>query len=404
MAKDPPHAPDNPFPAVSWVLTGDETFGVRRAVLNLMLPLREQGCTVGAVCITQGSFAQELTSLGVPTRTLNIPLPPPLIGRGPFGKLNSIVRLIRYGRRHRERLAEALRSQGAGVAHFLWPHHVPIVGGAARSAKIMPLWEMPNVISPMPLRLNARLYQHWCRQYGVTVLANSAFTASTLGDRPVRPIVFHLASDEAVFRPDRADTVGRAQLGIDEGDVVFVIAARLDPTKGQAEFFDALADVSRECGERLHLVCIGGPTDGPTADALRERARASGIADRLHFAGNVADPWRYFGLADVGVSATRVPEGFGLSVVELMLSGRPVLVHALGGPAETVLDGVTGWHVHAATPESFRAGIARAIGDRARWPEMGIAARRHAVAEFGMGPVVARYRRIVGEARARMCS
>ena len=85
---------------------------------------------------------------------------------------------------------------------------------------------------------------------------------------------------------------------------------------------------------------------------------------RRHFAGWTKEPERYYDAIDFAVNSRIDPEPFGLSVVEAMLAGRPVLVHALGGPAETVVDGVTGWHVAEATSESFAAGLRRIMQDR----------------------------------------
>ena len=105
--------------------------------------------------------------------------------------------------------------------------------------------------------------------------------------------------------------------------------------------------------------------DTPYTEGLQRFAEQHGMADRLHFAGLVPDPERYYDAIDIAVNSRITPEPFGLSVVEAMMMGRPVLVHALGGPAETVVDGVTGWHVNDPSAESFAAGIERALSDQA---------------------------------------
>jgi glycosyltransferase involved in cell wall biosynthesis len=69
-------------------------------------------------------------------------------------------------------------------------------------------------------------------------------------------------------------------------------------------------------------------------------------------------------------------------VIEGMLMEKPVLVHALGGPAETVADGVTGWHIKAPTLDRFAAGLDAALSDRNRWTTMGQDARLHALAQY----------------------
>ena len=144
-----------------------------------------------------------------------------------------------------------------------------------------------------------------------------------------------------------------------------------------------------------HLLLLGGPNQGGFADELRALAKRLGLAERLHIVGNVSDPERYYEAIDVAINARIDPEPFGLSVVEAMMMGKPVLVHALGGPAETVLDGQTGWHVHEPTVEGFKAGLLRALGEREKWPAMGAAARQRALEQFSLSRQAKQYVDIV---------
>ena len=62
-------------------------------------------------------------------------------------------------------------------------------------------------------------------------------------------------------------------------------------------------------------------------------------------------------LADVVVHASVEPEAFGRVVIEAQAMGRPVIASDLGGPAETVEQGVTGWRV----PPGDASALASAI-------------------------------------------
>jgi glycosyltransferase involved in cell wall biosynthesis len=53
-------------------------------------------------------------------------------------------------------------------------------------------------------------------------------------------------------------------------------------------------------------------------------------------------------------------EDFGIVPVEAMALGTPVVANAVGGAAETVVDGVTGTHVHEWTPAALHEAIHRA--------------------------------------------
>ena len=64
-------------------------------------------------------------------------------------------------------------------------------------------------------------------------------------------------------------------------------------------------------------------------------------------------------LADVVVSASTDPEGFGRTIVEAQAMGRPVIATDHGGARETVVPGNTGWLV----PPGDSAALAAAIGE-----------------------------------------
>jgi len=72
-----------------------------------------------------------------------------------------------------------------------------------------------------------------------------------------------------------------------------------------------------------------------------------------------------------------------------------VLAHALGGPAETVLDGETGWHTPGASVDDFAAGIRRALAERDRWAQMGARAREIALQRYAIDGYVDRYLALV---------
>ena len=100
---------------------------------------------------------------------------------------------------------------------------------------------------------------------------------------------------------------------------------------------------------------------------------------------------------DISLNSRVDPEPCGISVLESMMSETPVLAHANGGPAETVIDGVTGWHYTGGTADDIEAGLLRALDERSRWPEIGSNARRHAIEHFSMEAQAEQYLGIVRE-------
>ncbi len=390
---NPPHADASPGDqtpsrrSVAWLCSGEERYGVRRAAVNLMTSVRTiLGWDISAVCVTRGPMSDDLRALDVPVTDLDL-APPPMLAGNP-------IRAVRALHRLGGDVAEAALRAGVprtDILHVQWPNLVAAVGRTARALGCGgAVWEMPNAVSRRLFGLNALVYQVVCRRHGVQPLANSAFTARSLGDGLVTPWVFHLGADPARFNPD-APAFDRAALHIPPDAPVLVIAARVTEAKGQLVTTQALAEVDAD----LHLVLVGGPTDDAHADAIRDAATRAGAAHRVHFAGLVDDPERYYAGADIVGNMRVDPEPFGLSVIEAMMMGRPVLAHALGGPAETVVDGVTGWHYHDPTPDAIADAIRRALDERPRWGEMGDAGRARALERFSLAAQTERFRQAV---------
>ena len=365
---------------VIWVIAGDETGGVAQAVRGLTAAVHGHGIEPAFISLADGQFCDEMRQRGKAVEVLGNYRLPTLAG-SLFGRAATVAKTGALSRRVRPALATAIRRARADAVHVLWPNLMPLAAAAAKDAGVPCFWEMPNILGRYPLAINRRITQWRLQRYGVLPLANSAYTAATLGSRPVEPVVMHLGADGSRFRPGADPAVQRAELGIPEGAPVFAIAARLTPEKGQLLLLQATASLP-QAHEDVHLLLIGGPMESEFGRQLRHAAAQLGMADCFHLVGHTDHPERYYAAVDVAVNARVDPEPFGLSVVEAMLCAKPVLVHALGGPAETVIDGVTGWHVKEPTVEAFKAGILRALADRPRWAEMGAAARARALEHF----------------------
>ena len=379
---------------IAWLIQGDEQWGVRSGSRALIAALQPHGVSCPVIALGPGEFTTECRSLGLEVTELGLGATPRMV-RNLASNVRQFVRLIRQERRARRLATEALRDLAADALHFRRPNLVGIGGPAAHANGLPAFWHIPNAISSRhPFDLNRRLYQHRCHRYGIVPLANSRYTAGTLGDRPVRPRVLYLAVDPARFDPACIEPVTRASLGIDDQSIVVGVAARLHRSKGQDRAVQAALQLIEE-GHDLHLLVIGGPTRGEFFDRIDGLIRASAHAARIHIVGSVSDIERYYRAMDFSLNCRIDPEPFGISVIESMMCATPTLVHASGGPAESVLDGVTGWHYHGPSTAEIREGLRRAIADRQRWPEIGAAARRHAIEHFSLNAQAEKYLGIV---------
>lgn len=389
-------AGDNNCLRLAWVIAGDEFAGVGQAVRGLATAVRSLGIVPVVVSLRPGPFAEFMHAAGFEVKILNVVSMPVLSG-GLFRKFMLHLQVRRMSAEIMPQLAQVLRESNVQGVHVLWPNLMVLAAAAAAEIGIPCFWEMSNAMGNYPFGANRWLVQRAIQRWGVTVLANSRYAATTLGSTPVAPILLYLGADQARFSPGRPDLIARQQLGIPAGATVFAIVARLERDKGQAVVLQAMAGLPRSFSN-THLLLVGGtPGDNQFGDELAALAVRLGMSGRLHMVGNVPDPERYYGAIDVAVNAYLGAESFGLSVVEAMMMGKPALVHALGGPAETVVDGTTGWHVKRPTMEAFHEGMMRVLTDRRRWAEMGAAARARALEHFTLERQAAQYVGVVKE-------
>ncbi|MEU4341874.1 glycosyltransferase [Nocardia sp. NPDC023852] len=139
-----------------------------------------------------------------------------------------------------------------------------------------------------------------------------------------------------------------------------VSVGRLVPRKGFDTAITALTSL-----RNTELILVGGPDDGKIADDPEGRrllalADDLGVRDRLHMLGQVPRTRMppLLRSADVAV-CTPWYEPFGITPLEAMACGVPVVTAAVGGLIDTVVDGVTGRLVAPRAP----AKLADAVGE-----------------------------------------
>jgi glycosyltransferase involved in cell wall biosynthesis len=169
-----------------------------------------------------------------------------------------------------------------------------------------------------------------------------------------------------------------------------LVLGRLVERKGQDDVVRALRAVPE-----AELVVVGGPPAGaidadPEVRRLRALADEEGVADRLVFAGAVprADVPAWVRSADI-VLAVPWYEPFGITPLEAMACGRPVVATAVGGLVDTVVGGVTGDLVPPRDPARLGEVLAALLADDERRAAYGAAGVRRARARYRWSRVVA---------------
>jgi glycosyltransferase involved in cell wall biosynthesis len=116
---------------------------------------------------------------------------------------------------------------------------------------------------------------------------------------------------------------------------------------------------------------------------LEELIAKHGIGDRVRFLGNVPhkDLVATYQNADVVVNVS-LSESFGISVVEGMACGKPVVGTRIGGMCESIVSGLTGMLVEPERPAELADALNFILSDRARAEDMGREGRGRAVKHF----------------------
>jgi len=167
----------------------------------------------------------------------------------------------------------------------------------------------------------------------VRIVANGVASDPVLPERP------RAAEDDrrSGSDPQRDDPVAARQvLGLPAGPLVGVFS-RLAPWKGQHVLLEAL---SRLPG--VGCLVVGGALFGEEhyGRSLERLAEHLGIQDRIRFLGHRNDVATLMRAVDVVVHPSVAAEPFGLTLVEAMHAGTP-LVASSGGAADEILDGGT---------------------------------------------------------------
>lgn len=163
---------------------------------------------------------------------------------------------------------------------------------------------------------------------------------------------------------------------------IVLTVARLDAQKGHEFLLNAIADIP----DANFLLAGNGVEQG----RLEAMARDLGISERVSFLGFRTDIPALLASCSLFVLPS-LYEGFSLSVLEAMASGKPVVATAVGGTPEAVVDGVTGYLVPPGNADSLARAIRELLSDPALAHKMGLAGRERVQASFSVDTMAACY-------------
>jgi glycosyltransferase involved in cell wall biosynthesis len=223
-----------------------------------------------------------------------------------------------------------------------------------------------------------------------TLFINSKYTASQQeryhpwtsrtmiiypGIEPLSPETFaeeaRLLSKKHGFNPERQE-------------VIFGIIGRITPMKGQTLLIEAAREL-RKTDPHFKILIIGAtfmPMDLIYLENLNAMIRDYDLEKNIHFTGHLTPPYAGMLACDVIINASVVPEPFGLTIIEGMMLGKPVIAPANGGPLEIITDGSTGVFFKPGNPISLAEKMRLTIRASALRTSIGQNAREEAIRRF----------------------
>ncbi|XP_046399115.1 alpha-1,3/1,6-mannosyltransferase ALG2 [Ischnura elegans] len=275
-----------------------------------------------------------------------------------------------------------------------------------RSLRVLFYCHFPDQLLSKPEGLLKRLYRipiDWLEEISTgcahKVLVNSNFTAGVFASTfkrlsgKVTPSVLYPCVDFSKFETVSLDSKNDAlkEIGVSTDAVVLLSINRYERKKNLFLAIDTLKylkdAIPGNVWETVYLVMAGGYDLRVTEnidhlDELIAHSKKLGVADKVIFLKSPSDHLKV-GLLHTACCLLYTPSGehFGIVPIEAMSAGCPVVAVNVGGPTETVVDGVTGFLCDSSA-DSFGDALVKCILNPSLRKKMGEEGKRHVKSSF----------------------
>jgi glycosyltransferase involved in cell wall biosynthesis len=356
-------------PRVLILTVGFTVGGAEQLILTTAPRLQRDGFEVTVACLKGwGLLGDELQARGVRALAL---------GARRIWDLRAFGRLLSILRRDRIQIIRG---------HLFWANLVARVIGRLAS--------VPVVVTSHHDTFGWMSWRHRLAERVTAPLSDAVTTCSEavrrealadFGMRPgrVRTLRNAIEIPEGIPGTAARERI-RRELGASQDDLLVGTLGRLiEPKKGLATFLAAARLLSSEF-PRVRFAIVG---DGPARSDLEGRAAREGVSHCTVFCGLRRDVPEVMRSFDLFVQPS-LWEGFGITLLEAMVVGTPVVASRVGGVPEVVEDGVTGILVPPGDAPALAAACAQLLRQRERAARMGNAGRERVRAEFGIERLV----------------
>ena len=341
--------------------------GAETQVVRLASDLKSRGWDVAVACLVAPcAFVGQLESIGVSVHSLDMPrgIPDPRA----IWRLRSLIRefrpdVVHSHMVHANLLGRIVRLVCRFPAFICTVHNLRETSersGATWHKEL--LYRITDPLADMTTIICEAAFERYVRVRAVP---------------PGKLKMIPNGVDTEYFSPSKERRLeSRRLLGV-ENHFVWLAVGRLVPQKDYPVLLRALTAL----GNGEWIVLITG--SGPLGEHLQRECRRLGLNGRIRFVGTRENILNLYDAADAFVMSSRY-EGLPVALLEASSMGLPSVVTGVGGNADVVIDGVSGYVVAPQEPVQIARAM-RSIMDAAheRRLALSLAARQHCLADYG---------------------
>ncbi len=259
---------------------------------------------------------------------------------------------------------QIMGSQGIKTVTTLHGTDITLVGADASFKKVIKFAiEESDGVTAVSQYLKQRTIEEFGIQREIRVIHNFI--------DPARPALNRNRCSREAFAPN--------------GEKLLMHASNFRPVKRADDVVRVFARVQELIPARL--VMIG---DGPQLRKTQELVNNLGLGDKVHFLGEQDQLEPVLSCADLFLLPSE-QESFGLTALEAMNCGVPVIATSIGGLPELVVHGETGYLFPIGATEKMAAAAADLLQDHDRHRLFGSRARDRAVRGFNANRIIPKY-------------
>lgn len=350
-------------------ITGQCDGGMKNHYTSLVKGFLYSGHKVAAVCSFDSKTQDELSKSGAIVYNIRI-------GDGSNVKfLSTLDRLIRLTK---ELKPDIIHCHGfkAGVTGRV----------AAAISGIKVVYTIHNFVQHNRNKMTGRfingferLMSKWTSSYITVSRALMHSMQELLPDTKDINVVYNGLTKNVLQTTDEINI--RQLWDINDDEILLGTVSRLIPSKGIDTLVSALRHIKHE---NIKLMIVGA---GPGKAKIEEKAKELGLIDKIIFIGHVESVGEYYRSFDIFVSPS-LSEGMGISVLEAMQFGLPIIATKTGGIPELIKNNINGILVEPGNIKEIAKAIEIFILDHEKANHMGNQARLDTLDNFTIEEMV----------------